>query len=124
MTSWAPTIGGRPAPPIDLLPPPARWPRTRSWYAPISVVLGLWTFVSIFMWPHGRAELIDTALVGTLICGVGAVSWYVRWVRWLNVLLGAWLCASTLAMSPVAPPTIWNALAVGSIVAVINALGR
>lgn len=100
------------APPVDVVPPPSRWPRSHGWPHWIPIVLGAWLFVSIFLWPHSRDAWANTWLVGVLLMGTGALSLYKPWARWGNAVLAVWLGISTLAIPHLVPATAWNNLLV------------
>jgi hypothetical protein len=100
------------APPVDVIPPPARWRRYHGWPRWIPIVAGAWLSVSIFLWPHSDDTWANTWLVGVLLMGFGALSLYKPWVRWLNVVLAVWLVISTLALPHIVPATLWNDLLV------------
>jgi len=106
----------RSAPPIDALPPPTRWRRSRARAPWLTVVLGAWLLASIYMWPHSIASVTNTGLVGILTIAIALVSLYVAWTRWMNVVLGAWLTASTLVIEHAVIPTMWNNVLVGLLV--------
>lgn len=86
-------------------------PRAR-WVRGIDFVLGLWLFVSAFLWPHAPGSRLNTWLVGALV-GIFAVwAMFVPLARWVNTLLALWLFFSTIAITQVAAGTLWNNVAV------------
>jgi hypothetical protein len=79
------------------------------------LALGVWLFISAFIWPHSMASQTNTWIVGLLIAIFAAASLTQPQARWLNVLAAVWLFISTLAVFHPVPGTAWN----NAIVAVI-----
>jgi hypothetical protein len=80
----------------------------------INAMLGLWLFLSAFLWPHDHVQLINAWVVG--IAGVTAALVALGgydWGRYLNAALGAWLIISTLLLPMTNVATAWNHLLVG-----------
>ncbi len=80
----------------------------------INALLGLWLFVSAFVWRHSYAQTENAWVVGSiaLIFAVGGLVG-LTWYRYLNVLLGAWLVISPLAVRILSPFTVLNNELVG-----------
>jgi len=96
----------RPATPRTPVTPPA--PDSDAWPRTATIVLGVWLFISAFVWPHTQSSATNTWIVGLLIVIAGIVALYVPWVRWLNAVLAAWLFISTLVFPHVIAATMWN----------------
>jgi formate hydrogenlyase subunit 4 len=80
----------------------------------INAVLGLWLFVSVFLWPHSRPQTITATVVGMLVvtaalAGLGGV----RWARLVSAGAGGWLLLSALLLPIVSTATFWNHVVVG-----------
>jgi hypothetical protein len=74
----------------------------------------LWLFASAFLWPHPRAQLHNAWVVGLLVVTLAVAGMDgLRWGRYLNAVLGAWLIISALFFSPAAGATYWNHTLVG-----------
>jgi chromate transport protein ChrA len=80
----------------------------------INAMLGLWLFLSAFLWPHDHFQLINAWVVGiaAVTAALAAVSGLDRG-RYLNAALGAWLIISTLLRPMTNLATSWNHLLVG-----------
>jgi len=74
----------------------------------INVILGVWLFISAFVWPHTSAQMTNTWVCGVLCVIFALVAMAVPWVRYLNTLLAIWLFISAWALPSVSPGTIWN----------------
>jgi hypothetical protein len=74
----------------------------------VNIVLGVWLFLSAFLWPHTQAQLTNTWIVGVLCVIFALIAMAVPWVRYLNTLLAIWLFISAWALPMGSPGTIWN----------------
>ena len=87
----------------------------------LNAVLGLWLFVSAFLWSH-RLEQLHNAW-GTGLVVITAAMWGLggaAWARFINMLAGAWLLITSL-MWPSRPATFWNHVLVGLALALLGA---
>ena len=80
----------------------------------INALLATWLFVSAFLWRHTYAQTENAWVVGSmaLIMALGGISG-LSWTRYLNVVLGAWLIVSPLAVRILSPLTLLNNELVG-----------
>ena len=74
----------------------------------INVILGVWLFISAFVWPHTTSQMTNTWICGVLCVIFALVAMAVPWVRYLNTLLAIWLFISAWALPSRTPGTIWN----------------
>jgi hypothetical protein len=74
----------------------------------VNVVLGVWLFISAFLWPHTQAQLTNTWVCGVLCVIFALIAMAVPWVRYLNTLLAIWLFISAWALPTMNAGTIWN----------------
>jgi hypothetical protein len=74
----------------------------------VNVVLGVWLFISAFLWPHSHAQLTNTWLMGVLCVLFALAAAYVSPARYLNALLAIWLFISAFALPHVSVGTVWN----------------
>lgn len=79
-----------------------------------NAVLGLWLFLSAFLWPHTffhqtNAWIVGMAVVTLAMFGLTGVGW----ARYANAALGAWLILSAILVPRVGAATFWNHLLVG-----------
>lgn len=82
----------------------------------IDFVLGVWLFISAFVWPHTSASQLNTWIVGLLIAIFAAWGAFVPRVRLINSLIALWLFFSTIAIAHVTGGTLWNNLIIAIIV--------
>lgn len=73
-----------------------------------NVVLGLWLFVSAFVWPHTAAQMTNTWILGVLCAIFALVAMAVPSVRFLNTALAVWLFISAWALPSASAATTWN----------------
>jgi hypothetical protein len=101
--------------------PVARSPSGRMAQPSIVIaILGVWLFISAFIWPHTAAQMTNTWIVGVLCMICALVSMAVPWVRYLNTALAVYLFISTWALPDVSPGTIWNNVLVAIAVFVMS----
>ena len=74
----------------------------------VNVIIGVWLFISAFLWPHLQAQQSNTWICGVLCVIFALVAMAVPWVRYLNTMLAIWLFVSAWALPSVQPGTIWN----------------
>jgi SPW repeat len=106
MTMNEPTTIRPATPRMPAVPPPA--PESDAWPRGANIVLGIWLFLSAFIWPHTESSGTNTWIIGLLIAIAGIITLYVPWVRWLNAVLAAWLFISTLVLPQLTAGTMWN----------------
>lgn len=74
-----------------------------------NIVLGIWLFISAFLWPHGQAPFTNTWIMGIVVAVVAVMSLSVRDVRFVNTLAGIWLVISAFAL-----PRLYGSAGVGT----------
>jgi hypothetical protein len=74
----------------------------------VNVVIGVWLFISAFVWPHTHAQMTNTWICGVVTVVFALVAMAVPWVRYLNTLLAIWLFISSWALPSAHPGTVWN----------------
>lgn len=85
----------------------------------LNALLGLWLYLSAFLWPHtrferGNAWVSGIVAVTAALFGLGGA----RIGRYVNALVGAWLIVSAIFMRTSMGATFWNHLLVGFALAV------
>lgn len=79
----------------------------------VNVALGVWLFVSAFIWPHSYAQFTNSWIVGVLVAAVAVIAMWAPPARYLNAALGVWLFISAFALPSVSSATVWNHVIVG-----------
>lgn len=79
-----------------------------SWPRVANVILGVWLFVSAFIWPHTYAQMTNTWILGVLCVIFAVVAMRVPQVRYLNTVLAIWLFISAWALPSMSTGTRWN----------------
>jgi hypothetical protein len=74
----------------------------------LNILLGIWLFISAFVWQHSSAQLTNTWILG-ILCVIFALI-ATRWeqVRYLNTILAVWLFISAFVLSAQSRGTMWN----------------
>ncbi len=81
----------------------------------VNVVLGIWLFVSAFLWPHTVVQRTNTWVLGLLYVGIALIAMRVPSVRYLNTVLALWLFISAFALPASLGTTFNNALVADAI---------
>lgn len=89
----------------------------------LNIMVGIWLFISTFLWRHSGAQFSNTWIMGAIVAVVGAVSLARPALRYLNTLAGAWLIISAFALPTIAAGTRWNNFLVGVIVVTLSLSG-
>jgi hypothetical protein len=77
----------------------------------VNIVLGVWLFISAFLWPHSYAQMTNTWILGALCVAFALIAMRVPEARYLNTLLAVWLFISVWALPSISSATRWvNAL--------------
>jgi SPW repeat len=74
----------------------------------INVSLGIWLFISAFLWPDARAQATNTWVCGVLCVAFAFAGMGLPWARHLNSALAVWLFVSTWALPTAHAATLWN----------------
>lgn len=74
----------------------------------VNLLLGVWLFISAFVWPHTHAQMTNTWILGVLTVIFALVAMRVPKVRYLNSLLSVWLFISAFALHRLNNGTAWN----------------
>lgn len=77
----------------------------------LNIILGVWLFVSAFIWRHAPAAMANTWICGMLAVVFAAFAMAWPAARFLNSALAIWLFFSTFGYSDRAA-TLWNNLLV------------
>jgi hypothetical protein len=83
----------------------------------LNIGLGLWLFISGFLWTHSPGERYDAWVVGiAVVTGALAAIEGATWGRHFNALCGLWLLVSAFFLSTPGGPTFWNHLILGVLI--------
>lgn len=74
----------------------------------VNIVLGIWLFISAFLWVHSYAQMNNTWIVGVLCVAFALLAMRVPEARYLNTLLAVWLFISVWALPSMNVATRWN----------------
>lgn len=86
----------------------------------INVILGVWLFISAFVWPHTQVQMTNTWILGVLCVIFALVATAVPWARYLNALLAIWLFISAFALPVRSAGTIWNNVLVAIAIFIVS----
>jgi hypothetical protein len=84
------------------------------WAQGLLAMLGVWLLAAPDVLDYGGAARINNHVVGAWMAtfGVIAMSECVREVRWVNLVLGVWLCCGPLVLAyPI--ERVWESIVVG-----------
>lgn len=74
----------------------------------LNIILGIWLFISAFVWDHTAAQRTNTWILGVLCVAFALIALGVPMVRYLNTILAIWLFISAFALPDVSIGTVWN----------------
>jgi hypothetical protein len=74
----------------------------------VNVILGIWLFLSAFLWSHTAGQLTNTWICGALCTGIALISMPMPNARYLNTGLSLWLFVSAFAIAADNVGTVWN----------------
>jgi hypothetical protein len=79
----------------------------------INLVLGIWLFLSAFIWTHTPAQFNNAWIVGLASALAAAIAMRADELRCVNLLLAIWLLISAWGLRTITPATFWNDVIVG-----------
>jgi hypothetical protein len=74
----------------------------------LNILLGIWLFISAFVWTHSQAQLTNTWILGVLCVVFALIAMRMQQVRYLNTALAVWLFISAFALPGSSRATVWN----------------
>jgi hypothetical protein len=86
----------------------------------LNIILGVWLFVSAFLWTHTPADRVSCWAVGLGVIAFAVIAMSIPTARWVNTALGAWLFISAFALPHVHVGTRWNEVIVALLVFFIS----
>jgi len=100
--------------------------RTRNpfiWARIVNLLIGVWLFISAFVWPHNVHSRANTWILGVMIVLFSIFATAQPTARWLNTLAAIWLFFSTLAISHMSQATVINNIIVAIVVFILSFIG-
>jgi hypothetical protein len=82
----------------------------------LSLMMGVWLFVSAFLWPHHGPVALSTWIPGLLIAAVALAALAAPPLRFVNAILGLWVLVAAVASG--ADDLVWSNGVAGLTVAV------
>ncbi|MGC4117917.1 MAG: SPW repeat protein [Myxococcales bacterium] len=73
-----------------------------------NIVVGVWLFVSAFLWKHAPQQMTNTWILGLLCVAFALIAMAVPEARYLNTALSIWLFVSAFVLPRVSTGTVWN----------------
>jgi hypothetical protein len=84
------------------------------------VTLGLWLFLSAFVFPHTPLSQANTWVLGLVIAAIAAVGTRTPAIRAIGTVPAIWLFFSSFWISHVTDATVWNSAIVAVLVLVLS----
>ncbi len=88
-----------------------------------NLILGVWLFISAFIWQHSPAQMTNTWILGVLIAVFALIAMSAPGARWVNTVLSIWLFISVWALPSVNVGTMWNNALVAIAVFILSLVG-
>jgi hypothetical protein len=73
-----------------------------------TLLLGVWLFISAFLWPHSMAQMTNTWICGVAAVVLAGIAMRAPQVRYVNTILSIWLFISAFALPSMSIGTVWN----------------
>ncbi len=93
---------------------------TSQWARGANVVLGVWLFISAFVWAHTPAQQTNTWILGVLFVIFALIAMGSPQVRYVNTVLSIWLFISVWALPHSNIATMWNNALVAIVVFLLS----
>lgn len=82
----------------------------------MTILLGLWLFMSTFLWPHHPDQVMNGWACGLLTILIAATAIAQPMVRYLGAALGLWVVLSSVALQHLSMATVWSNLFAGALI--------
>lgn len=82
----------------------------------VNLVLGVWLFISAFIWTHSHAQFVNTWILGIIVAASALIALSNTSFRYVNTVAGIWLVLTAFAMPRAQIGTLWNNVIVGALV--------
>ncbi|KYG06598.1 hypothetical protein BE21_03130 [Sorangium cellulosum] len=85
----------------------------------INVALGIWLFISAFLWRHSQGQFTNAWVVGALCVLFALLAIWAPRARYVSALLAVWLFVSAWSIPALSAWTVWNSalVAIGILIA-------
>ncbi|WP_437275595.1 hypothetical protein WME90_30660 [Sorangium sp. So ce375] len=88
----------------------------------INIALGIWLFLSAFLWRHGREDFTNTWVVGALCVLFALIALWAPRARYATAILAVWLFVSAWTIPALLMATVWNNALVAVAILVVSLL--
>ncbi len=85
-----------------------------------NLILGVWLFISAFLWPHSRAEMTNTWIMGVIIAVFALIAMRAPQARWVNTAAAIWTFIAVWALPHSNVGTQWNNALVAIVVFLLS----
>jgi hypothetical protein len=89
----------------------------------LNVLLGIWLFISAFVWHHSPWEFANTWILGVVTVVAALVALSVPGVQFVNTVVGIWLIISGFGVTRMNVATKWNNALVGVAILLVSLVG-
>jgi hypothetical protein len=74
----------------------------------INILLGIWLFISTFLWRHHPDQVMNAWACGLITVALAAIAISQPVVRYLNAAVGLWIFLSAWVVPSLSRATIWT----------------
>jgi hypothetical protein len=89
----------------------------------VNAAVGVWLFLSAFLWPHTSSQYTNTWLMGIIAVAVALIALGRPGFRYVNTAVGIWLVISAFALPTMSMGTRWNNFIVGLVIGFLSLVG-
>ncbi|WP_437808190.1 SPW repeat domain-containing protein [Sorangium sp. So ce1078] len=86
----------------------------------INIALGVWLFISAFLWRHSQGQFTNTWVVGALCALFAVLAIWAPRARYLNAILAVWLFVSAWSIPALSAATVWNSALVAIAILIVS----
>jgi hypothetical protein len=86
----------------------------------LNIALGVWLFISAFLWPHSPSQFTNSWAVGILSAIAAGIALAAPGFRYVNTALAVWLFVTAFSFRHTAAGTVWNEVIVAAAMFVIS----
>ncbi len=88
-----------------------------------NIALGVWLFISAFIWRHSSAQFTNAWIVGLLVTAFAVAALAYPRARYANTVLAVWLFISAWVLPIFSVATVWNHVLVAIAVFAFSLVG-